>query len=40
MAERTVANHGRIDVVVFPLGMCQRHDALTISAEDQTGSRV
>ena len=34
MVERTVANHGRIDVVVFTVGIYQRHDALTITAEE------
>jgi len=34
MVERTVGNHGRIDVVVFSVGIYQRHDALTITAEE------
>jgi NAD(P)-dependent dehydrogenase (short-subunit alcohol dehydrogenase family) len=34
MVEWTVANHGRIDVVVFTVGIYQRHDALTITAEE------
>lgn len=33
MVERTVANHGRIDVVVFAVGIYPRHDALTITAQ-------
>jgi 3-oxoacyl-[acyl-carrier protein] reductase len=34
MVERTVADHGRIDVLVFAVGIYPRHDALTITAEE------
>jgi NAD(P)-dependent dehydrogenase (short-subunit alcohol dehydrogenase family) len=34
MVERTVASHGRIDVVVFAVGIYPRHDALAITAEE------
>src|SRR5947208_1071872 len=33
MVERTVANHGRIDVLLFAVGIYLRHDALTITAQ-------
>jgi NAD(P)-dependent dehydrogenase (short-subunit alcohol dehydrogenase family) len=32
--ERTVANYGRIDIVVFAVGIYPRHDALTITPEE------
>lgn len=34
LVERTVAKYGRIDVVVFAVGIYPRHDALTITAEE------